>query len=49
MMGARDLSVISTPPPNRYPVQTELHTFDEIIRDAVSFEISQWWTSVLCS
>ncbi|MBL0328299.1 MAG: transcription-repair coupling factor [Bacteroidetes bacterium] len=42
MMGARDLSVISTPPPNRYPVQTELHTFnEEIIRDAVSFEISR--------
>ncbi len=42
MMGARDLSVISTPPPNRYPVQTELHTFnEEIIRDAVSFEVSR--------
>jgi transcription-repair coupling factor (superfamily II helicase) len=42
MMGSRDLSVISTPPPNRYPVQTELHTFnEEIIRDAISFEISR--------
>lgn len=42
MMGARDLSVISTPPPNRYPVQTELHTFsEEIIRDAVAFEVSR--------
>ncbi len=42
LMGARDLSVISTPPPNRYPVQTELHTFDEeLIRDAVSFELSR--------
>jgi transcription-repair coupling factor (superfamily II helicase) len=42
MMGARDLSVINTPPPNRYPVQTELHTFnEELIRDAVSFEISR--------
>ena len=42
MMGARDLSVINTPPPNRYPVQTELHTFsEEIIRDAVSFEVSR--------
>jgi transcription-repair coupling factor (superfamily II helicase) len=42
MMGARDLSVISTPPPNRYPVQTELHTFnEEIIRDAIMFEISR--------
>jgi transcription-repair coupling factor (superfamily II helicase) len=42
MMGARDLSVISTPPPNRYPVQTELHPFnEEIIRDAISFEIQR--------
>lgn len=42
MMGARDLSVISTPPPNRYPVQTELHTFnEEIIRDAIAFELSR--------
>lgn len=42
MMGARDLSVISTPPPNRYPVQTELHTFnEEVIRDAIVFEVSR--------
>lgn len=42
MMGSRDLSVISTPPPNRYPVQTELHTFnEEIIRDAIMFEVSR--------
>lgn len=42
MMGARDLSVISTPPPNRYPVQTELHTYnEEVIRDAVTFEVSR--------
>jgi len=42
MMGARDLSVINTPPPNRYPVQTELHTFnEEIIRDAIMFEVSR--------
>lgn len=42
MMGARDLSVISTPPPNRYPVQTELHTFDgELIRDAIQFEMAR--------
>jgi transcription-repair coupling factor (superfamily II helicase) len=40
LMGARDLSIISTPPPNRQPVTTELHTYDEkIIRDAVSFEL----------
>jgi len=42
MMGARDLSIISTPPPNRYPVQTELFTLnEEVIRDAVSYEISR--------
>lgn len=40
LMGARDLSIISTPPPNRQPVTTELHTYDEIIiRDAVSKEL----------
>ncbi len=40
LMGARDLSIIATPPPNRQPVTTELHTFnDKIIRDAVSFEL----------
>lgn len=42
LMGARDLSAISTPPPNRYPVQTELHTFnEELIRDAVSYELNR--------
>jgi transcription-repair coupling factor (superfamily II helicase) len=40
LMGARDLSIIATPPPNRQPVTTELHTFDEVIvRDAVSHEL----------
>jgi len=40
LMGARDLSIISTPPPNRQPVTTELHIFDEtVIRDAISFEL----------
>ncbi len=40
LMGARDLSIISTPPPNRRPVTTELHEFnEEIIRDAVSHEL----------
>jgi transcription-repair coupling factor (superfamily II helicase) len=40
LMGARDLSIISTPPPNRRPVSTELAVFDEeIIRDAVSHEL----------
>jgi transcription-repair coupling factor (superfamily II helicase) len=39
-MGARDLSIIATPPPNRQPVTTELHTFnEEVIRDAVSHEL----------
>lgn len=42
LMGARDLSIISTPPPNRQPVTTELHTFNEtIIRDAVSYELKR--------
>lgn len=42
LMGARDLSVISTPPPNRHPVQTELHGFDEtLIRDAISYELQR--------
>ena len=42
LMGARDISVISMPPPNRYPINTEIHTFnEELIRDAVSFEISR--------
>ena len=42
MMGARDLSVITTPPPNRYPVQTELRSFDgDLIRDAIQFELAR--------
>lgn len=42
LMGARDLSSISTPPPNRYPVETELHTFDEeLIRDAIRYELNR--------
>ncbi len=42
LMGARDLSVISTPPANRYPVQTELISFsEEAIRDAISYELSR--------
>ncbi len=42
LMGARDLSIIATPPPNRQPVTTELHTFDEVvIRDAVSHELKR--------
>ncbi len=42
LMGSRDLSIINTPPPNRYPIQTEVHTFDiEVIRDALNFELSR--------
>ncbi len=42
LMGARDLSIIATAPPNRQPVTTELHTFnEEIIRDAVSRELQR--------
>lgn len=42
LMGARDLSILNTPPANRYPVQTELHPFDEeIIRDAIYYELSR--------
>jgi transcription-repair coupling factor (superfamily II helicase) len=42
LMGARDLSVISTPPPNRYPIQTEVHTFNaDIIVEAINFEMSR--------
>lgn len=42
LIGARDLSVIQTPPPNRYPIQTEVHTFnEEVITDAINFEMSR--------
>jgi transcription-repair coupling factor (superfamily II helicase) len=42
LMGARDLSIIATPPPNRQPVTTEIHVFDEaFIRDAVAFELKR--------
>jgi transcription-repair coupling factor (superfamily II helicase) len=42
LMGARDLSIINTPPPNRYPVTTEVHTFNDLlIRDAINYEISR--------
>ncbi|MDL2282076.1 transcription-repair coupling factor [Parabacteroides sp. OttesenSCG-928-G06] len=42
LMGARDLSNISTPPPNRYPVQTEVERFNpDIIREAINFEMSR--------
>ncbi len=39
LMGARDLSIINTPPPNRQPIQTETHVFnDEFIRDTIYYE-----------
>ncbi len=42
LMGARDLSIIQTPPPNRQPIETELSDFsEELIRDAIMFEISR--------
>jgi transcription-repair coupling factor (superfamily II helicase) len=42
LMGARDLSIINTPPPDRYPIITELHQFNtDIIREAIEYEISR--------
>ena len=42
LMGARDLSIIQTPPPNRYPIQTEVHTFStDVIMKAINFEMSR--------
>lgn len=42
LVGARDMSIIQTPPPNRYPIQTEIHTFSpDIIAEAVNFEMSR--------
>ncbi|MFZ5553471.1 MAG: transcription-repair coupling factor [Bacteroidota bacterium] len=42
LMGARDLSIISTPPPNRHPVQTEIRTFsEELVRDKIMYEVSR--------
>jgi len=42
LMGARDLSIINTPPPNRYPIQTEIHPFnEEVIRDAIRYEVAR--------
>ena len=42
LMGARDMSIMRTPPPNRYPIQTELATYGhEIIADAINFEMSR--------
>lgn len=42
LLGARDLSIINTPPPNRYPVQTELAQFDEeILREAIEREMTR--------
>ncbi len=42
LMGARDLSIINTPPPNRQPIQTEVQVFNQdLIRDAIYFEIER--------
>lgn len=42
LMGARDLSIMHTPPPNRYPIHTEVHTFSpEVIKEAINFEMSR--------
>ncbi|MCR4560784.1 MAG: transcription-repair coupling factor [Bacteroidales bacterium] len=42
LLGARDLSIINTPPPNRYPVVTEVHTFNEnIIKEALEYEMGR--------
>jgi len=42
LMGARDLSIINTPPPNRHPIITELHPFNEkIIKEAIDYEVSR--------
>lgn len=42
LLGARDLSIINTPPPNRYPVVTEVHTFNEnIIKEAIEYEMGR--------
>ena len=42
LMGARDLSIINTPPPNRQPIVTEIHTYDkDLIRDAILYETNR--------
>lgn len=42
LMGARNMSIMRTPPPNRYPIQTEIATFSsEVIADAINFEMSR--------
>lgn len=42
LLGARDLAIINTPPPNRHPIITELHTYnDDLIREAIMFEVER--------
>jgi transcription-repair coupling factor (superfamily II helicase) len=42
LMGARDLAIINTPPPNRHPISTEVHVYnDDIIREGIMYELSR--------
>lgn len=42
LMGARDMSIINTPPPNRFPITTEIHVFnDQLIREAINTEVER--------
>lgn len=42
LMGAREMSTINTPPPNRYPIITEVHSFDhDLIREAIMYELER--------
>ncbi len=42
LMGARDLSIINTPPPNRRPINTEIHSFnEEIIQESINYELNR--------
>ena len=42
LMGARDLSIIATPPANRQPIETSIHTFDdEVIKNAINYELQR--------
>jgi len=50
LMGARDLSIINTAPPNRHPIQTQIRSFGaEVISDAINYEISRGGQVFLCT